>query len=46
MVEGVFRFLQDFEDFSEDLEEKFSIKEKQMYYIIEDVKREACYSGY
>lgn len=45
MVEGVFRFLQDFEDFSEELDEKFSIKEKQMYYVIEDVKREACYSG-
>ena len=42
MIEGVFKYLQDLEEFSEILDERFSIKEKQVYYIIADVKREVA----
>ncbi len=28
-----------------DENDRFTIKEKQVYYVIEDVKREACYTS-
>lgn len=40
MIEGVFKYLTDLETFTEDLEDKFSISEKQVYYIIDDIQRE------
>jgi DNA-binding Lrp family transcriptional regulator len=40
MVEVVFRHIKDLEDFLENLESKFDIKSKSVYYIVEDVKRE------
>lgn len=40
MVEGVFRNIKEVEEFSEELEERFKIKHKQVYYIIEDLARE------
>ena len=40
LIEGVFRHLKDVEDFLEKLEEKFEVMEKQVYYIIDDIKRE------
>lgn len=40
MVEVVFRYLQDLEGFVEELEDSFSIKEKQVFYVIEEVVRE------
>jgi len=40
MVEGVFRNIKEVEEFGEQLEEKFKIKQKQVYYIIEDIARE------
>lgn len=40
IVEGVFKNLQDLEDFNEALEEKFRIEGRQVYYIIEDIRRE------
>jgi len=40
LVEGIFRHIKDLEDFTEDLEERFKIKNKQVYYIVEDITRE------
>ncbi len=40
LVEGVFRSIKDLEDFIEGLDEKFRIRSKQIYYIVEDIKRE------
>ena len=41
MVEGIFRHIKDMEDFIERLEERFEIRDKRVYYIIEDIQREA-----
>lgn len=40
MIDGVFQYLQDLEKFVEELEDQFSIKDKQVYYVIEEVVRE------
>lgn len=40
LLEGIFREIKDLEDFLDRLDEKFKIKNKQVYYIIEDIKRE------
>jgi len=40
MIETIFKHIKELEDFIESLEEKFNIKEKQVYYLIEDIKRE------
>ena len=40
MIEGVFKYLADLEAFTEDLEDKFTICQKQVYYVIEDIQRE------
>ncbi|MFH0978254.1 MAG: Lrp/AsnC ligand binding domain-containing protein [Candidatus Woesearchaeota archaeon] len=40
LIEGVFRHVKDMEDFIEKLEEKFELRQKQLYYIIADIKRE------
>lgn len=40
LIEVVFRELKQLEDFGEELDEKFKIRGKQVYYIIEDIKRE------
>ncbi len=40
LVEGIFKNIKDMEDFIENIEEKFRIKSKQVYYIVEDIKRE------
>jgi len=39
--EAVFRNIRELEEFLELIDEKFKIKTKQVYYIIEDIKREA-----
>ncbi len=44
MIEGVFKNLQDLEDFNEELEDKFKIESRQVYYIIEDIRREVFLS--
>ena len=41
LFEAVFKQIKELEEFLEQLEEKFKIKSKQVYYIIEDVKRES-----
>lgn len=40
MAEMVFREIKELEDLLEALEDKFKIKAKQVFYIIEDIKRE------
>ena len=45
MVEVVFKDLKDLEDFIERLEERFRILEYKVYYIIDDLKREAFLSS-
>ncbi len=44
LIETVFKNVKDLEDFLDSLELKFKIKDKQVYYIIEDLKREAFLS--
>ncbi|PIN70445.1 hypothetical protein COV94_01645 [Candidatus Woesearchaeota archaeon CG11_big_fil_rev_8_21_14_0_20_57_5] len=40
LVEGIFRNVKELEDFVEDLEERFTTQDIQVYYIIEDIKQE------
>ena len=40
LLEGVFRDLKGVDDFLERLEERFRIREKKIYYIMEDLARE------
>ncbi len=40
LVEGIFKQIKELEDFIEKIEDKFKIKNKQVHYIIEDIKRE------
>ena len=40
IIEGIFKHIKNLEDFMEILEEKFPIKSKQVFYIIDDIKRE------
>ena len=44
LVEGIFCHVKDLEDFTELLESKFRIKEKKVYYIIDELKREGFLS--
>jgi DNA-binding Lrp family transcriptional regulator len=44
MLEGVFKQIVDMEDFIEKIEERFNVLEKNSFYIIEDLKREAFLS--
>jgi DNA-binding Lrp family transcriptional regulator len=40
LIEGIFRNIREVEDFIETIEDKFKIKSKQVYYIVDEVKRE------
>ena len=44
LVECVFKTIQDLEDFLELVDEKFSIKAKEVFYIISDLKKESFMS--
>lgn len=44
LIEGIFRHLKDFQEFVEGIEHKFPILEKQLFYIVDDMKREAFLS--
>ncbi len=41
LMEGVFKNIRECEDFLEVIEMKYGVKSKQVYYIIDDIKREA-----
>lgn len=45
MIEGIFRDMKELEDFLETLDEAYTLKMKQVFYIIEDLKREAFLSN-
>ncbi len=40
LVDGIFRHLKDLQYFIESIEDRFPILEKQLYYIVDDIKRE------
>ncbi len=40
LLEGIFRNLKELEEFLENMEEQYPLKTKQVYYIIDDLKRE------
>lgn len=40
ILEGIFINMQEFQEFIEKLEDKFKIEEKEMYYILDDIKKE------
>ncbi len=44
IADVIFRNLKEMEEFGEKIEEKFKIKNKQNFYIIEDIKRETFLS--
>jgi Lrp/AsnC family leucine-responsive transcriptional regulator len=44
MVEAVFRQVADVEAFCDALEERFGIEEKNVYFVVEDIRREAFLS--
>jgi len=41
LAEGIFKHIKELEDFMEGLESKFKIEAKQVYYIVDELKREA-----
>lgn len=45
MIEAVFRNIKDMEEFKENIEEQYSIKSSQVYYIIEDIIRENFFNN-
>ena len=45
MAEGIFKQIKDLEEFLDDIENKFKIKEKKSFFIIEDLKRESFMSN-
>ena len=44
MMDGIFRDMYRSEDFLEDLEERFNIKKKMVFYVIDEVERERFFS--
>lgn len=44
LAECIFRDMKQMEDFIESLEERFSLEKKEVFYIIEDIKREGFLS--
>ena len=44
LVETVFKSIRELEDFTETVESRFKVRELQVYYIIDDIKREAFMS--
>ena len=41
LVEGIFKDIREVEDFIENLESKYNIKDLKVYYVVEDIKRES-----
>ena len=40
LAEGIFKDIREVEDFLETLDDKFKIKSKQIYYVVDEIKRE------
>ena len=45
MIEAVFRELNEVESFVEELEDKYNVQDKKVYYIIDELKKEAFLSN-
>ena len=45
LVEGVFKEIRNVETFLSDLEKQYDIEEKEVYYILEDIRKEAFLSN-
>ena len=45
LIEGIFRDMKEMEDFLEQLDQKFKVSAKQIYFIIDDLKKEAFLSN-
>lgn len=45
LIEAVFKNIKELEEFIEELEERYKIKSRQVYYIIEDIVREEFLSN-
>ena len=45
LIEGIFKHIKELHDFLEKLEENFKIEAKQVYYIVDELKREAFLSN-
>ncbi len=45
LVEGIFKHIKELHEFLEKVEENFKIETKQVYYIVDDLKREAFLSN-
>lgn len=41
MIDVIFKHIKDMEDFIENLEQRFDIRDRHVYYVIEDIKRES-----
>ena len=41
IIDTIFKDLKEFGDFIEEMEAKFTVRNKQVFYVIEEVKREA-----
>jgi len=44
MVDGIFKDMNGAEDFIEDMEERFDIKKKMVFYVIDEVERERFFT--
>ena len=44
MIDVIFKHIKDMEDFIESIEQRFDIKDRQVYYVIDDIKRESFMS--
>ena len=40
LIEGIFKDIRGVEDFLETMEDRFKIKSKQVYYVVDEIKRE------
>ena len=45
MIEAIFRELNEVESFVEELEDKYNVQDKKVYYIIDELKKEAFLSN-
>ncbi|MFO8016330.1 MAG: hypothetical protein R6U32_04445 [Candidatus Woesearchaeota archaeon] len=45
LVEGIFMHIKELEEFMERMDEKFDIESKDIYYIVDEIKKEGFMSG-
>jgi len=45
LVEGIFRNIKELEEFTEEVEAKFGVRQKQVYYIIDEIAKERFFEN-